>query len=72
MLVMWWANLPSIFRIKKANSSLLNTFMKKYMTCGMVNLECAEPFTIHINDRSGKFEWIQYSAPINLKKEKWK
>jgi hypothetical protein len=25
-----------------------------------VHSECALPFTIHIHDRSGKFEWIWY------------
>jgi hypothetical protein len=26
----------------------------------MLNLECAKPFTIHIHDRSGKFEQIWF------------
>jgi hypothetical protein len=28
----------------------------RHHECGLLNLECALPFAIHIHDRSGKFE----------------
>jgi hypothetical protein len=32
----------------------------KQLECVMLYFECAVPFTIHIHDRSGKFEWLRY------------
>jgi hypothetical protein len=29
-----------------------------FLECGMLYYECALPFTIHIHDICGKFEWI--------------
>ncbi len=49
----------AIYCIMKVPSSLLSAFMKKiarlcrHHECGMLNLECALLFTIHIHDRSG-------------------
>jgi hypothetical protein len=33
---------------------------KHFLECGMSYFECALSFTIHIHDRSGKFEWIWF------------
>jgi hypothetical protein len=59
--MMCWANLLSAIRIMKALSSLPSVMKKiaalcQHHQCGMLNLECALPFAIHIRDRSGKFE----------------
>jgi hypothetical protein len=59
-------NLPTIIHIMNAPSSLLNASMKKlaglyrHHEYGMLNLECAEPFTIQIHDGSVNFKWIRY------------
>jgi hypothetical protein len=46
-----------IWRVK---TNQKNTRIKNCFKCGMLNLECALPFTIHIHDRFRKFEWIRY------------
>jgi hypothetical protein len=51
----------SVIRIMKAFSSLLSAFIKKiaglcrHHDCGVLNLECALPFAIHVHDNSRKF-----------------
>ncbi len=73
IFMMWRANLSATIHIMNALSSLLSAFKKKiaglcqHHKCGMLNLECAYPFTIPINDGSGNFEWIQYKALKNFK-----
>jgi hypothetical protein len=32
----------------------------KNFQCEMLNIEFALPFTIHVHDRRGRFEWIRY------------
>ena len=66
VFMMWRANLSSTIHIMNALSSLLSAFMKKiaglcrHHECGMLNLECTQPFTIHIHDGCSNFEWIRY------------
>ncbi len=33
---------------------------KNFEECGLLYFECELPFTIHIHDRSGNFEWLWY------------
>jgi hypothetical protein len=62
VFMIWQANLSSTISIMNAPSSLLSVFMKKiaglcqHHECGMINIECASPFTIHIHDGCDNFE----------------
>jgi hypothetical protein len=45
---------------KESKNQPIGVKDNKCFKCGMLNFECALPFTINIHDRSCKFEWIQY------------
>jgi hypothetical protein len=49
-----------VFSVIRSRTQPIGDTEKNRFECGMLNLECALPFTIHIHDRNGKFEWIQY------------
>jgi hypothetical protein len=70
MFMIWWTNLLSNICIMKAPSPLLSAFAKKIVwlcqqhECGLLNINCAYPFAIHIHDRIGKFTFQNDQANL--------
>ncbi len=45
---------------KESKNQLIEDKDKNCLECGMFYFEHALPFTIHIHDGSGNFEWLWY------------
>ncbi len=45
---------------KESKNQPIETRIKNCLECGMLYFERALPFTIHIHDGSGNFEWLWY------------
>jgi hypothetical protein len=45
---------------KESKNQPIEDKEKNCFDCGMLYFECTLPFTIHIHDGSGNFEWLWY------------